>query len=145
MIMQSSTVFEQNIKLDILPQYVPILKKYFIECNVNLHHQKEFLKLLLIKIKTDSISINYGICNNLLNLGSICAYDFISIFGGVLYQKNINYMRKHLDNDTIFELLSTISPIPSANNTSLWEGQQLQYRIQFINWIIKQIDIIIAS
>lgn len=150
----SSTMFEQQIKLNILPQYAKVLKNYFRNCNVNLSTQKELLLLLLTRSKTGNIDTRFGICSNLESMGSICAYDFIAMFGGVLYHKNINNIHNDLDDDTIFDLLVTSYPIPIpknrglsiyGDNNILWSGVQLHYRVEFIRWIIRQIDIIINS
>lgn len=81
----------------------------------------------LIKVKNNVKTLKYpylGICGNLYKIEH--AYNIMELFAKIFYE------------DT--DLISY--PIPKTKHR--WKYSGLKFRLQYIDWIIKQIDVILS-
>lgn len=105
---------------------------------------KKLLEDLIVSAKTDKKLISdkeFGICNSLM----YSVYSFNENYNTKLIGSNsyeiIQYFAKHFYNNVSVELLWYSYPIPkSMQDSDLWSNEQLEYRINFMEWIVKQID-----
>lgn len=118
--------FDEAIALDITQVHHDYIMSHEL-CNIEkLLEFKELLKECIKDIPKYVFNSKFGICFNLDNVNSN-TYLYISFLGAALYNKDIYD--------------ECLYPIPDEKDSPKWEGIGLENRIKFMEWMIRQIDI----